>query len=157
MRRLRALAVISVLWAVIFTPVALLTCLQIGLKYHRPIPLGSVLRMVGFQAIGGAVSGAVFGLVLMIAERRRTVEKLRLGRLLAWGAIGGLVPMAFQAVSILVRFPGVWRMPGGHEIFATAFGYGLVEGMVASGVTLAIARRGRPSIAAAQPESLFAG
>jgi hypothetical protein len=100
MRRLRALAVISALWAAIFAPVSVLTSAQYWLKHHRPLPLGFVLEMVLAGAILGAVSGAIFGLVLMVAERRRTVEKLRLPRLLLGGAIAGLVPEAVQAIGV---------------------------------------------------------
>ena len=42
-------------------------------------------------AIAGALSGALFAIVLAIAERNRSVAHLRLGRVAMWGIIGSLL------------------------------------------------------------------
>jgi hypothetical protein len=68
MKRLRALAVIAALWAGIFIPFVLVEIAHLWLVGRHLVPLGFLLHMVSWQAIYGAVSGALFGLVLMIAE-----------------------------------------------------------------------------------------
>lgn len=110
LRRLRGMVAMSVFWAVLWTigwtvlgalaflvgPLVLSRDDYVPLRY---VP-GILAQGAVLWAVWGAVSGAVFALLLAIAERRRTIADLRMSRVALWGAIGGVViPLGITAVA----------------------------------------------------------
>ena len=114
-RRLRAVAVLALLWAITWSVVGA----AIGVyQYVAGWPI-AVLKLPGFAspfiavvlsyafggAKGGAISGALFALVLSIAEGKQSAANLSFGRSAVWGLLGAvLVPVTMLGVT-LVRFP----------------------------------------------------
>ena len=75
----------GVAWAALFATLALI----IGIL--RPQDIDSGESPLGFSGIGlvvGFVSGAVFGLILAIAENRKSIVDLALMRVALWGMLG---------------------------------------------------------------------
>jgi hypothetical protein len=79
----------------------------------RPVP---VSRFVAVWTLWGALSGAGFALLLMLAERRRTIEELSAVRTALWGATGAVtLPLVLVAVDVMSTPVGArgytWRFP----------------------------------------------
>ena len=103
----------GVLWAMIGVALVLVMCafdpgsVDAG---EGPVTVGSVL---GFA---GLVSGAAFGTLLTIAERRRNLRELSLWRAGLWGALGAaVIPLLTAADNSMV----IITCPLGF-LFATA-------------------------------------
>lgn len=88
-------------------------------------------------AVAGAVCGALFSSVLILAERRRRgIDDLRLGRVAALGAIGAMfLPLAFAALVPTALLSAK---------FAAITGAFAFLGGGSAAATLALARRGAP-------------
>lgn len=136
--------VIAVVWAVAWLPVGLGLALYAAQRspqpydiLARPVP---VPLFAGVWSAWGAVSGAMFALVLRIAERRRTVETLSAARLAVWGAIGAAsLPSILLAVDYARVDPGL-RGYGWEFAFAVVVVSAGV-GAACAAATLALARR----------------
>lgn len=75
----------SATWALVFAGLA------IGVGIFDPAsvdPGESPLRIAGIGAVFGFVSGLGFAAVLSLAEGRKVLRKLSVGRAAMWGAIG---------------------------------------------------------------------
>jgi hypothetical protein len=147
LRRSRGVLVTAVSWALLWLPVGLLDVL---IERAPPeclyCPSNWWVLFLGIWSLTGAVSGAAFAVVLMIAERRHSLAELSMLRIATWGAIGAaVVPVAFLAMALAEY---------GLEDVAwvrTALVIGLAAGLgaVCAIGTLALARRGQASSLAA--------
>jgi hypothetical protein len=89
LRRVRAAAVMGLMWAVAWAPVGVLIAVFFGgnswISDGRPLDDWFMpLTLLGF------LGGAIFSGMLRIAEGRRRFDELSLPRFGAWGAVGGL-------------------------------------------------------------------
>jgi len=94
-RRLRGALGIGVTWGVLWAAIGLVLGFVVGLVRPDQIEPGEgpgriavVLGLVGF------LSGLGFAALLALAERRRTIHELALGRVALWGLLGAAtIPM----------------------------------------------------------------
>jgi hypothetical protein len=106
MRRLRGILVSMLIWSVPWALAGLAVGLALaGMDLNvSPDPgwLGvpGLLAMIG--AAVGAANGLVFALFVLAAERNRTVETLRVGRIGLWGALasGGIAAFLFGSTVV---------------------------------------------------------
>ena len=96
-------------------------------------------------AVPGFLGGALFSVVLVIMERRRSFAELSLVRFSAWGAVSGLllslVPAALAAAGLAtLNNPDL----GPRQITAIITGPLTVLGAVSAFGSLILARRARP-------------
>ena len=129
MRRLRGIVVSMLLWAVPWALISLAVGFALARASHIsvwPDPgwLGIPGLLGSIGAAVGAVNGLVFALLVLAAERNRTVETLDVGRLGLWGALasGGIVTLLMG--------------PGVIAVGAAALGFGAAASMAY------VARRG---------------
>src|SRR5204863_9308503 len=105
-------------------------------RYGRPVWAWFQLLVFGWTLLG-AVSGGVFAIVLMIAERRRSLAELSFTRTALWGAVGSLsLPAAFMvrdAIQSGVLIEG--RLAGLSVVLTAGLGAACAPG------TLRIARQ----------------
>ena len=94
LRRVRGLLVSSLLgaipWAVFGVVAGIVASLQLrpGEVITSPLLFGSVILACTLIGAGiGAVNGAVFGGILMFAERRQGIDELRATRIGTWSAL----------------------------------------------------------------------
>ena len=85
-RRIRAAAVMSVIWAVGWAVIGG------GVMEAFVDPHGEILDMwPQTLGIAGFLAGAVFSIILAIAASRRRFDELSLSRFGIWGAVAGLI------------------------------------------------------------------
>lgn len=137
MRRLRALLLTGIFWALFWLPIG------IGLAiYGATLPKTDVVgpSTAEFLTVWmgwGALSGVVFALTLMIAERRRTLQQLSITRIAVWGGLGSMtLPLV---VIIITRLASPTDDDWILELLVLAFSAAL--GAACAAWTLAMARR----------------
>jgi hypothetical protein len=116
--------------------------------FHQPFKAFLHADVTSF-ALLGALSGAVFSVVLALAERRERIETLRWRRIAGWGVVGAVVP------ALVLLGGAIWRVDSLH------FGWWMVSGIAVSstlGLTsavgmLAMARRTEAIELPRMPES----
>ena len=151
MRRIRAAATLSLLWAI---PWAVLGVALGAFEYSRSgptlavwdvppwevSPLSVVMLFARNWALGGAISGGLFSVVLSLLERNTSIMGIRLARVALWGFVGSvLVPTAVIAfLSIKTRI----------DLRSAVLLLALVgaAGTISAVVTLTLARRSVGSI-----------
>jgi hypothetical protein len=127
LRRIRGVIGTGLIWALGWAP---LGALFVALTVDRT-PLA---RYIALGAINGAIQGFLvggsFAVVLSVVERHKQLEELSLGRVAAWGALGGF----------LLGIP--FTLAFGVPLFSAdgALTYLLGAGFAAG--TVAIARKG---------------
>ena len=85
LRRIRGAFLMGVAWAAVWAPIAVLAGLIVD-------PDGSMDEMwVAIGAYPGFLCGALFAVVLGMAEGRRRLGEVPLARAGAWGAVAGVV------------------------------------------------------------------
>jgi len=101
-----------------------------------------LVTAISFAKVG-ALSGALFALVLALAERRQSVDKLRLTRVILWGIIGAwLIPGTLLLINLnRYGIPLWWFMMEYLLVVGIAGG-------ISAGTTLLLARRAPPHAAA---------
>lgn len=145
--RLRGVLGISIVWAFAWLP------LGVGLGLYRywsdqailsflPRSLGRFLSHMAYAAglwmVAGAVSGAIFAVILALAERNRTLGTLSIRRLAIWGGIGSsLVPATFLTLEAFWFTHGSW-WSGATVVVAVAAALGAAS----AAATLKLASRG---------------
>lgn len=105
-----------------------------------PNPVGAAVDIwPAVLAYPGVLGGVAFSVVLGIAGRHRRFDELSLGRVAAWGALGGaavgLVPAAMVAMGLATPNIPLW------QITATIVGPFGLGGAAAAAGTLLVARR----------------
>jgi hypothetical protein len=132
-RRVRGMLVQAVLWGAVWgllgsVVVAGVIAMDTRVVKGAPLALAGIFA---FFALTGAVSGLLFSLVFMTAERQQPLEALSLPRMALWGSLGGvLIPGALQ---LLLKLP--------PAPYLAVFGVGGALGAACATVTLALARR----------------
>ena len=112
-------------------------------RYLAPMLVGAAVR--------GAISGAVFAVVLAIAGRRRSFATLRFRDMVLWGAIGGvLVPTVGFGIHALTT-----SVSASPLALGVGFGITAAVGAVTAAGTLWIARKA-PELGPSEPELLLA-
>lgn len=113
LRRIRAALFTAFFWGVLWIPIGI----AIGLFHwwrHDLIDVGGlppsvVARLILARGlvwgILGTVNGALFAIVLSIAERRQSVASLSLTRMTLWGAIATIALPVIGLVVLIVAFP----------------------------------------------------
>ncbi len=90
-RRLRGALGIGVTWGVLWVAFGLVLGLIIGVFRPEEIDPGEGPgKVLPIFALVGFLSGLGFAGVLSLAERRRTIHELSLGRAALWGLLGGV-------------------------------------------------------------------
>ena len=147
LRRSRGVLVTAVSWALLWLPVGLLDVLIEGAPPEcLYCPSNWLVLFLGIWSLTGAVSGAAFAVVLMIAERRHSLAELSMLRIASWGAIGAaVVPVAFLAMALAEY--GLEDVAWVRSALVIGLATGL--GAVCAIGTLALARRGQASSLAA--------
>lgn len=119
-RRLRGALTAAMLWGLAssVTIVAFTSVLRLAGASPNPIRgfFEELMDLLPMSFGFGATSGAIFGLLLAMAERNQTLASLSERRFRTWGILAGAIPMAaFEAVhhSSLAS--------GGYAIFCGAF------------------------------------
>jgi len=91
LRRLRGALGIGVTWGVLWAGLGLVFWLLMRALRPGDIDPGEGLgRVLPILSLVGLLSGLGFAGILALAERRRTVGALSLGRVALWGLLGGV-------------------------------------------------------------------
>lgn len=142
LRRLRGIGGIALTWSLIWAGLGAAIVIGRLVLYGspfvvtRPAILTTALTVAAVYGIYGFEVGMLFGSVLALAERRRTIEQLNAWRIAGWGAVAGAaVPLATTAL-VLLSGGGRFADTVSTSIIAASLG-----AMCASG-TLKIARAG---------------
>ena len=132
LRRIRGALGTGLTWAAAWSGVAFILSL---VGFFGTLGLVRVYVIVAaLWAVVGFVGGAIFSVILGIAERRRTFDEMSLPRFAGWGAVGGLllaIPWLF----------GVGLPPTLEEMLGTGAVMALMGGGSAAG-SLALAVSG---------------
>ena len=132
LRKLRAVAIIALAWALIWLLVGVVLAILDFFGPHGDFGGTPFWFYPVVWTTWGAISGGLFALVLSFTESARTVSSVSLGRISAWGALGCItLPV------IWVSFAGdvVWQA----KIVILAFS--AVLGAVCAAGTIAAVRR----------------
>jgi hypothetical protein len=137
LRRIRGIVGTALTWAagwgILGAVVSALSIVASG-PWDGPPVAKMVFLGALFLATYGFIAGLVFSLVVLAAERRRTLHQLTLPRVTAWGGLGGVlmaaVPVAATGPSVLT---GVFLLMSG------------LLGAGSAAASLAVARRGLPA------------
>lgn len=120
LRKCRGIAGVAITWGAVWGAVFATLALVIGIIDPDSIDPGETpLRIAGMGAVFGAVSGVAFGVLLSVAERRKTLRELSLTRVALWGAIASAV------------FPLLTPVDNGMLIIVCPIGAALAAGLVA--------------------------
>ena len=105
LRKLRGILSTAAVWALVWLPIGLSLALILGppseCLYCAPHWL---LYQIVIWAIWGALSGALFAVILILMERRRTLAELSLRRNATWGALASLFLPLLLAILELIEY-----------------------------------------------------
>jgi hypothetical protein len=112
LRRVRAVLITALVWALLWIPVGALAGF---IQYQRgdvfviipPQPefLWETISSVALEwALFGALNGGFFAVLLVLAERGRTVATLSSARVALWGAVGTLVLPTLVLLLLVIVF-----------------------------------------------------
>ena len=120
LRKCRAILGVAFTWGAVWGAVFALIALAVGVIDPDSIDPGETpLRIAGLGAVFGVVSGIVFGVLLSVTERRKTLRELSLVRVALWGAVAAAV------------FPLVTPVDNRMLIIVCPIGAALAVGLVA--------------------------
>lgn len=89
LRRCRGALGVGVTWGAVWAAIFAALALVIGFVDPDQIDAGEgPIAVAGVGAVFGFVSGAAFAVLLSLAEGRKTIRDLSLGRAALWGALG---------------------------------------------------------------------
>ena len=136
LQRVRGALGMGLAWALGWAPIGALLGSALWIVLDPPVGLMSVVEInaIAFGGLGFA-GGALFSMVLRLAERRRRFDELTVGRFAAWGAIGGFL------LGGLAVFAGFWGASGIPVLGITVAVAATVLGSASAAGTLALARR----------------
>jgi len=138
-RRLRAALGMGVVWGVAWIPLTLASVVILSLRAGQWPSWRLLAETTVAGALAGAASGLIFGGLLAVAERRRTVASLSSARFALWGALAAVAPPALFLLGAMarVRAPWVDVVP----MLGRILGLTGVLGAVCAGGVLYVARR----------------
>ena len=108
------------MWGLAWLPIGIALALYADSQPPQPSDLlarpVSIPFFVAAWTVWGAISGAVFALVLALTERRGTVETLSAARTALHGAIAAVsLPLLLTGIDLVRTSPGLlgysWRFP----------------------------------------------
>ena len=135
LRKCRGALGIGLTWGIAWAAIFAALSVVVGILDPDSIDPGEgPLRLGGIGAIFGFVSGVAFGATLALADGRKVLRKLSVGRAALWGAIG------------TAAFPLFTSVDNSMLIFVCPIGAALAAGSVA------IAKRAELRTAAHVPE-----
>ena len=117
-------------WAAIFAALALI----IGVVDPDSIDPGEEPIITGIGAMFGLIAGVLFGVLLSVAERRKTLRELSIGRAALWGALA------------TAAYPLLTPVANSIVFFVCPIGAGLAA------ATVALAKKGELSTPLEQPK-----
>lgn len=132
LRRVRGAIGMGFTWAVAWGIVGTLPRLVLGFNPDAPFPI--IFGVLGF------VAGIAFSVLVMVTERRRSLDQISLPRFAGWGAVGGLVLSGVFAKLASLAWTDIAMIA---PTFAAACA------VCASG-SLALARRAEPRLPSAE-------
>jgi hypothetical protein len=138
-RKLRAMLGMGVVWGLAWVPLTLTSVVIVSLVAGQWPPWRLLAETTAAGALAGAASGLIFGGLLAVAERRRTVASLSSTRTALWGALAAVAPPALFALAVIARiqYPWVYVVP----MFGRILGLTGILGAVCAGGVLYVARR----------------
>ncbi len=139
LRRVRGLIGSAVIWAVGWMVVTLpLSLWQLsGVNLPWPLWWSMLGRMTYLWGMSGAAAGAVFALMMMLAERRRSLQGLSALRVAIWGGLGALA----LPLTVSIASHGFAGLVGRYPLTTlTLYGVTIVAGAVSAVGALKIAR-----------------
>jgi hypothetical protein len=142
----------AVLWALASIPLGLISVVVMTYAIQEIPSRGTVMSLIGFSSLFGAASGLVFGALVALSERRRTLETLSRGRFARWGIVAAILPPAVQIAWYLFQFPMPWNTSLSMLLPVVVLN-GLFGAACAAGI-LYFARRARPAITDPEPAKL---
>jgi len=149
-RRVRGVLVTALVWAVAWLPVGLIVGVIRALTFPLPdymltpwMRITYFLRVVWILSltwmIWGAISGALFAMLVALLERRREVDTLSSRRTAIWGALGAMALPTTILLIFLAEAPGFTLIqPAVWTLSISA-----AQGAVCAFGTLALAKRGQ--------------
>ena len=150
LRKFRGMLGIGTLWGLIGSVVGGIGGLISGIVGGGSFP-GTVATGMFWVGSVGFLLGSGFAGVLMVMERRRTLEELTPGRAAIWGALAGA---AVPAVGILISVGLSGSVLSLSELvvvgLAAAGSYGALTAGLAAG-TLALAKKAPAALEAGSP------
>lgn len=138
LRRVRGAIGMGLTWAVGWSPVGALMGAVLWALYFDGWGIGPGTVVGGYTGLFaglGFLGGAIFSMVLRIAEGRRRFDQLTLPRFALWGGVGGLILGVLTVTLPIVGFSGVTPLTVAVAGAASLLGAGSAAG------TLALARR----------------
>ena len=139
-RRLRAAAIIALIWAVLGLPFGAALGVLINRRPHFEVAPPSTLWFTIAISLWGACSGAVFALLLRIAERGKSVATLSAARVAVWGALGCVTPPIGITIYDLASVPTSFHS---YDWFPALCAVAITGGLGAVGAVTTL-RLGRP-------------
>src|SRR5688572_13374023 len=98
LKRVRGIVGLGLIWSAGWAVVGFVYMTVLGLFMRRLVPEVTLPQQVGVVLLGtclyagyGFMTGLLFGTVLAIAERRRTIDSLKIWRIAVWGGIAGVL------------------------------------------------------------------
>jgi hypothetical protein len=122
-QRIRGVIGMGLTWAVAWAAVGFVPRWIFGVESDLPFSL--LFAGLGF------IAGVIFSALLVLAERRRSLDEMSLPRFAAWGAISGLLVSAIFTKGASLAW---------SEVLAISTAFAVACGVSASG-SLALARR----------------
>ena len=140
LRRLRGVLGTALIWALAWLPLGFLVPLLRGAPPEcLYCPTAWFIRFLVTWVGWGAVSGVLFAVVLMRAERSRSLGELSLPRTATWGAVGTIgLPLFLTIVDVIQVNYSTREWQFALVALTVAAGMGALCGAA----TLAMSRRG---------------
>ena len=140
LRRLRAVATTAFFWALVWLPMGIVLGLIGNVGPRSDLMPPPIVWFATAWMVWGAVSGAVFAVLLSVAESGRTPATLSLFRSGLWGAVGCMTVPA--AVTIIDLFRGPWSVRSyDWSLTALVLALRALLGGVCAAGTVALVRR----------------
>ena len=142
-RKIRGVFGSALVWGLAFLPIALALGIYRAVTLELDIPTPPSFRIKAFLVVAasytlwGAFSGGVFGLVLALVERRRSIDDLSTWRVAIWGAFGAIsLPLLFTLLLFISEGEVFFGWPATILLAVSS-----ALGATCAAGTLAVARR----------------
>jgi uncharacterized membrane protein len=120
LRKCRGILGVAITWGAVWGAVFATLAFIVGIIDPDSIDPGETpLRIAGLGAVFGVVSGVAFGVLLAVAEGKKTLRDLSLARVALWGAVASAV------------FPLLTPVDNSMLVIVCPIGAALAAGLVA--------------------------